>query len=117
MNSCTNFPLNPSISRTKWDQMMLSVPKSYIWRHSLIHAPSVMLITVWTMGVKTYWCWVQLLLRDLTMAQRDDISICQQLSQFVPLAIKKIQVHNIANGFERSNLIGCGQPITWRSVV
>jgi len=45
------------------------------------------------------------------MAQHDDISIFQQLLQFVLSTTKQIQVHNIANGFERNNLMGCGQSI------
>jgi len=62
-------------------------------------------------GSETCWCWVQLLLQDFTMAQHDDISIFQQLLQFVLSTIKQIQVHNIANGSERRNLMQCGQSI------
>ena len=50
------------------------------------------------------------------MAQHDYISIYQQLLQFVLSTIKQIQVHNIANGFQRSNLMGYGQSIMWRGV-
>jgi len=45
------------------------------------------------------------------MAQGNDISIFQKLLQFVLSTIKQIHIHNIANGFERSNLMGSGQSI------
>jgi len=59
-------------------------------------------------GCEICWCWVQLLLQDLTMAQHDDISICQQLLHLCYQPLSKLRSTTLLMDLREATSWGVG---------